>query len=165
MKEKKTLISVVFALLLIAFVVAYAYSQFVEKSIISAVLQYQVNLDSPPNAIFAILTQEQKLPMGQKLQKGTRLIGMIDMKENKGFEINFTAIQKVDGDQESFSGKAIFETDDLGDVAGISSNLSKTFHQKTKSSVLGAIFTTNKNVKENIGSILPRGTTLKIEVE
>lgn len=165
MKRNKTFPAILLSVGLILFVVVYGYSQFLEKKYISAALQYQINLDAPPETVFAILTNNQSISKNETLPKGTRLFGKVKV-HDENVEIYFDAFQKPGKGKEQFSGKVIFEAEDSNAAQGISSKLGKTFHQKTKSSVLGAIFTTSKGASsDSITSILPRGTSLKIAID
>ena len=151
-------------LILIFGIFAYAYTQYLQKSSIFAVLQYPIDLQSPPDSVFAVSTIGQKLPDGKMLPKGTRFIGMLS-KEEKGFVIYFDEIQKLDGDKEQFSAKSSLNVEEQNKQGGVSAKISKTLYQQTKTNVLGAIFNSSNNIKQSQGTVLPRGSTLKIEVD
>src|SRR3989338_10466835 len=108
MKNKKNIVlSFVGVIAIIFLIVAYGYS--LEKKIISAILQYQTNLENPQNIVYAVVTKPQKLSSGQTLQPGVRLIGEIQ-KIGDNFEIHFHTVQLASGRKEKFSGKTTFNS-------------------------------------------------------
>lgn len=160
MRNKKNVVLGVLGVLAVIFlVVLYGYS--LEKKIISAVLQYQTSLDTPQNIVYAIVIKPQKLPNGQTLQTGTRLIGEVQRTDDN-FEIYFHTVQLASGRKEKFSGKTTFNSAKSSNVGGISSKLGKTIHEQSRKSVLGAIFGTTESSSPS-GLILQRGTNLLIE--
>lgn len=144
--------------------VLLVYSQYFKKSLISAVLQYQVDVNNPPNTIFAISTVDQKLTDRKVLPKGTRLIGKL-VSQEEGYVIYFDRMQTLNGKSEKFLAKAKLNIKEKTINTGVSARISKTLYQQTKTNVLGAIFDSSRNQTQHIGSILPRGYTLRVEVE
>lgn len=157
---KKLLIPVV--ILLVVFGL-YGYTQFFKKSFISAVLMHRVDLNNPPEAIFAITTDAQSLSDGKILPKGTKLIGKINAESN-GYVIHFNSIQTSEGQTIQLLAKSSLNIKQVKQESGVSAKLGKTLHQQTKTNVLGAIFN-NPQVGQNDNStILQRGSYLKIEI-
>ena len=160
MKSKKNIItSVIGTLVILLFVIVYGYS--LERKTISAVLQYQTNLENPQSVIYAVVTKPQKLPNGKTLQNGARLIGQIQ-KTNNNFEIHFHTVQLANGKKENFSGKTTFNSEIGSNTAGISSKIGKTINEQSRKNVLGAIFGIPESSKPE-GLVLQRGSTLLIE--
>ena len=127
-------------------------------------LQYPVNLENPPEYIFAISTSEQNLPNGKKLPKGTKFKGTLS-KEGQKFLIYFNSIQIAGkNNEEPFSGKTTLDIKGQEPTNGVSAKISKTISQQTKTNVLGAIFQNKPSNIENLpNSVLSRGTILNIE--
>lgn len=156
-----------FFLILLIFIlgtVLYGYTQFLKKETILAVLQQQINLENPPDVIFAISTYDQKLSNGKNIPRGTRFIGKLS-KTNDSLQINFNSIQIPDREKEDFPAKSNLNIQSQAQTSGVSANISKTLYRQTKSNVLGAIFKSPGNSQELTSQILPRGYTLKIEIE
>lgn len=149
--------------ILLAATMLYSYSQFVKKSVISAVLQHQVDLSNPPEAIYAISTFDQTLPDGKSIPKGTRFMGKLS-KENNSFIIYFDESQATDGKKTQLLAKSSLNIKEGESGKGVSAKISKTLYKQTKTNVLGAIFNTPTS-SPNSNTILPRGYNLKIEVE
>ena len=158
---KKLLVTVLSVILVTGL---YAYSQFIKKEIIQAVLQYQINLENPPNAIFAISTFDQKLSDGKNILRGTRFIGMVT-KEESGYLINFNTIQTSDGKKDQFLGRSNLNTKSNLKVGGVSGKISKTLYERTQTNVLGAIFKAPNESQNSNSLILPQGFTIKIEID
>ena len=143
--------------------ILYGYSQYLKKEIISAVLQYQINLDSPPSNIFAISTSDQKIYNKKNLPKGTRFIGKLARGEG-GYVIYFDTFQIQEEKSEHISAKSSLNEIEELKSDGVSAKIGKTLYKQTQSNVLGAIFKgSNKSGKIN-NSILPRGYSIKIEI-
>jgi len=165
MQNKKNFIIFFSLFTLIALTVLYSYSNQLKKEPIHAVLQYQINLETPPTAVYAITTQDQKLPTGKKIPQGTRFIGALN-KDQEIYIVNFNTIQTASGRNEKFSAKTILSKSQNENIdPGISSKISKTLQNKTKSNILGAIFKSSSDVTQISGTILPRGTAIKIEAD
>lgn len=164
MKSKRVVIlSSIFALILLAVLILYGYS--LEKGLVSVVLQYQIDLEDPPDIVYAIVTKPQKYSKDFNLSKGTRFFGKVQKFENGEFIIDFDTIQWTNGKKEKFTGRTVFDSKEGEQAIGISSKIGKTIYQKTKTSVLGAIFSASPVAQRVEGSILPRGTELNISVE
>lgn len=142
----------------------YGYTQFLNKGFIQAVLQYQLDFQNPPETVFAVSTFEQKMPDGTQLPKGTRFIGMFSKEENN-FVIYFDSIQTLDGKNKKVIAKSILNIKEENKQTGVSAKISKTLYQQTKTNVLGAIFNTSNNIQQLPGTVLPRGSVLKIEID
>ncbi len=143
----------------------YGYSQYLKKGMINAVLQYQLDLTSPPESIYAISTYEQSTPSGKVLPKGTVFVGTLGS-ENGIPVIYFNSIQLNDGKTENFIAKSGLKISINVQSSGVSAKLGKTIQQKTKSNVIGAIFyNSSSNSHELASSVLPKGYALKIEAE
>ena len=145
------------------FVIGYGYTQYLQKSFVTAVLQYQIDLNNPPDKIFAISTFDQKLPGSKMFPKGARLVGSLSSNED-GYVIYFDKLQ-ISGKNEKFPAKTKLNIKNETTATGVSARISKTFYEETKTNVLGAIFDSSRNQKQLAGSILPRGYVLKVEVE
>lgn len=165
-KNKKPipLTYILFLLVFILVTMLYGYTQLVRKETISAVLQYQLDLRNPPESIFAISTCDQKLSGGRQLLKGTRFIGMLHQDE-KGLAIYFSAIETVNGKKEQFFAKTILSAGKQDSNVGVSARISKTLYQQTKTNVLGAIFNSASETQKIESTVLPRSSTLKLEVD
>lgn len=150
--------------ILISLTVLYGYTQFLKKETISAVLQYQIDLSNPPDFVFAITTLDQKIASGKNLSKGTRFIGMLS-KEGENYVVYFDTIQFSNGDKEPFVAKTNLNYGEEAKLGGVSAKISKTLYKQTKSNVLGAIFKSSGEVQRTSSSVLPRGSTLKIEID
>lgn len=149
------------ALLITTFL--YGYTQFLKKETISAVLQHQVDIENPPELIYAIITSEQTLSNGQKLQQGTRLIGRLKNEDDK-LIIYFDQIQNAGGNKSNISARTILGQNKIDNSAGVSAKIGKTLQRQTKSNVLGAIFT-HPGTSQSSGTILRRGLNLKIVID
>lgn len=150
------------ALLITTFL--YGYTQFLKKETVNAVLQHQVDLENPPESIFAITTSEQILAGGQKLLKGTRFIGKLK-NENGNLIIYFDQIQNLDGNKLNFSAKTTLSQNEADIAGGVSAKIGKTLQRQTKSNVLGAIFTHPNTNQSSAGTILHRGSSLKVVID
>lgn len=148
---------------LLILTVLYGYSQFIKKGVISAVLQYQIDLKNPPNLVFAISTFDQKLPDGKWLLKGTRFIGNLT-KEGDDFIIYFNTIQTTSGKKEQFFAKSNLSVKESLVAGGVSARIGKTLYQQTKTNILGAIFNSSNNIKQLPSLVLPRGAVLRIDI-
>lgn len=145
------------------FIIGYGYTQYLQKSFVTAVLQYQIDLNSPPDKIFAISILDQKLSGSKVFPKGARLVGSLTNDED-GYVIYFDKLQ-ISGKSEKFPARAKLNVKNEATSTGVSARIGKTFYDQTKTNVLGAIFDSSRNQKQLSGSILPRGYTLRIEVE
>ena len=151
--------------ILISMTGIYAFSQYLKKGTINAVLQYQVDLDNPPENIYAISTFDQITLSGKKLPKGTIFIGTLN-KEVGIPVIYFKSVEFTEGKIENFPAKSKLKVAQNAQFAGLSAKLGKTIQQKTKTNVIGAIFrTSSTNNQEIAGSVLPKGYAIKIEAE
>lgn len=156
--------SLVLSLILVFAIVVISYSQYLKEGLISAVLQYQIDLNNPPNFIYAVSTSNQILPDGKQLPKGTRFIGML-AKEEKGIVIYFDTVQSLSGKKNPIIAKSFLSSKASDRIEGVSAKIGKTLYKQTKSNVLGAIFTKGVSKAEDFSaSILPQGSHLKIEV-
>ena len=164
-KKKRFFSGFLFAFALIVSLIVYSYSQFYDKKTVLAVLQQELNLESTQGKVYAIVTKPQKLPSGRNLPVGTRLIGRLQKNTDGVIEVNYEKIEWTDGSEEKFIGKTVFNRTDEKNIGGVSSKIGKTFQSKTRSSVLGAIFTNTSGPLKADNSYLPRGTAIKIEVE
>lgn len=147
-------------LVLITFTIVYGYTQYLNKSLISAVLQYKIDLRNPPDQIFAITTFDQRLPSGKSILKGTQFVGKL-ASDNQKLVIYFDVIKDATGKGEQFTGKSNLNLNEELKSDGVSAKIGKTLYQQTKTNVLGAIFYTG-NVSQQI---LPQGFKLKIETD
>ncbi len=157
--KKVTIITLVLFLITALF----CYSQYLKKGVVSAVLQHQIDLSNPPESVFAISTFDQKLPDGKTLPKGTKFTGNIS-KESAGFIIYFNTIQTLGGKREQISARSNLNISEGKSRGGVSSKIGNTLYKQSKSNVLGAIFTNPSAANNLTGLILPRGTTVKIEL-
>lgn len=158
--------STIYALTILVIILCtglYGFSQFLKKEIINAVLQYQINIENPPNNIFAISTLDQKLSSGKYLPRSTRFIGKLSNEE--GPVIYFNSIQTPDGKTKEFLAKSNLNINGgrQDKSGGVSAKIGKTLNRQTKSNVLGAIFKDSTNNEK--ARVLPRGYAIKIEVE
>ena len=160
----KNKLGIVLALILVLGVFAYGYTQYLKKGAISAVLQYQIDFNNPPEQVYAISLSEQKLPDGKELKKGTRFIGKLSKEENK-YVIYFNTIQNPDGESQQVIAKSNLTSNISGQAAGVSAKIGKTLYKQTKTNVLGAIFRNPQDAKEFPSSVLPQGSPLKIEID
>ena len=158
---KKLLIP--FLVLLVVFGL-YGYTQFVKKSFVSAVLMHRIDLSNPPEAIFAITTNDQNLSDGKMLPKGTKFIGKVNT-ESDGYVIHFNSVQTSDGQTMQLLAKSNLNIKQVKQESGVSAKLGTTLHQQTKTNVLGAIFNNPQINQNENGSILQRGSYLKIEID
>ena len=149
---------------LIVSTIAIGSSQFAKKELITVILQHQVNLEAPPENIFVVSTSEQSLSGGKKISKGTRFIGKLT-KLYDDFIIDFNEVQTPDGEKEKFLAKVNLNIKGTNQASGVSAKISKTLYQKTQTNVLGAIFTNPSNTQVLKGTILQRGTVLKLEID
>src|SRR3989338_4584411 len=141
----------------------YAFSQYLKKGTVNAVLQYQVNLDNPPENIYAISTVDQTTQSGKTLPKGTIFIGTLNKEEGIPV-IYFNSIQPAGRKTENFIAKSGLKVIQSGQSTGVSAKLGKTIHQQTKTNVIGAIFhNSSSNSRETVSSVLPKGYAIKIE--
>lgn len=140
----------------------YGYSQYYKKSFLSAILINKVDLSNPPDSVLAISSQDQKLFEGKTLPRGTKFIGRL-VKEGNNYVIYFEDIQTSAGNKLGLSGKTNLNITPSQYTGGVSAKISKTIHQQTQSNVIGAIFK-NSGTPNSPGSVLERGTLLKIEV-
>ena len=164
MKNTKNKVGITLALILVLGIFAYGYTQYLKKSIVSAILQYQIDFNNPPDQIYAISVSEQTLPDGKKLEKGTRFIGKLN-KENTGYVIYFNTIQNPDGKTKPVIAKSTLISNVLGQATGVSAKIGKTLYKQTKTNVLGAIFHNPQDTNEFQSSVLPQGSSLKIEID
>ena len=164
MNATKSKFGIILALILILGIFAYGYTQYLKKSTVSVVLQYQIDLNNPPEQVYAISLFEQTLPEGKKLQKGTRFIGKLN-KENSGYVIYFNTIQNPDGKTGQIIAKTNLNSNISGQAGGVSAKIGKTLYKQTKTNVLGAIFRNSQDSKEFPNSVLPQGSLLKIEID
>ena len=164
MTYKKNKLGIILALILTLGIFAYGYTQYLKKGAISAVLQYQIDLNNPPEQVYAISLSEQILPDGKKLQKGARFIGKLNKEENR-YVIYFNTIQNPDGKNSQVIAKSNLNSNVTGQAAGVSAKIGKTLYKQTKTNVLGAIFYNSQDTKEFPGSILPQGSSIKIEID
>ncbi len=132
------------------------------KGQISAVLQAELNLSSPPPSVSAISTSDQPLPDGTTLPRGAKLLGSTSVDGNN-LIISFDSVQTLDGQTQNIIGKLVISKADDKQESGISAKLGKTLYNQSKSNVIGAIFY-NPGGKDSNTSILPKGSILKIEV-
>ncbi len=143
----------------------YAFSQYLKKGVVSAVLQYQVDLDNPPENIYAISTIDQITPSGKTLPKGTIFIGTLNKEEGIPV-IYFNSVQPTGGKIENFIAKSGLKVAYSEQSSGVSAKLGKTIRQQTKTNVIGAIFhNSSNNSGEIASSVLPKGYAIKIETE
>ena len=162
--KKQSFLFIFLFSMLIGATILYGYTQFLNKTLISTVLQYQLDLNSPPESIFVISTYEQKFPDGEKIPKGTRFIGMLS-REDVGYVIYFDAIQFLDGSRKNFSAKSVLSVEEKAATNGVSAKIGKTLYKQTKTNVLGAIFhNEGSNTNKSPSSVLPQGSVIKIEV-
>ena len=161
--NKKIIYVVLFFLFAVLFV-TISYSQFFKKETISTVLRYEVNLEDENPRVFAITTFDQKLSSGKILPKGTRFSGRLT-KDQNDFVLSFDTIEKIDGTSEQISGRTIFANVETHEPGGVSQRISNTLYEKTRTSVIGAIFSNPPKNQKIVGTILPRGTNIKIEID
>lgn len=162
--EKKKIIYALLLFLLALGISSICYSQFFKKETISAVLHYEINLEEENPRVFAITTLDQKLSSGKILAKGTRFSGRLT-KEQNDFVLSFDTVEKTDGTSERISGKTIFTNVKSQEQSGVSARIGNTLYEKTRTSVIGAIFTSPSMTKGITGTVLPRGTNIKIELD
>ena len=160
----KNKFGIALALILVLGAFAYGYTQYLKKGLISAVLQYQIDLNNPPEQVYAVSLSEQTLPDGKKLQKGARFIGKLN-KEDTGYIIYFSTIQNPEGKIQQVIAKSNLSSNVSGQAAGVSAKIGKTLYKQTKTNVLGAIFHNSQDAKEFPNSILPPGSPIKIEID
>ena len=142
----------------------FAYSQFIKKETIQAVLQYQIDLENPPDAVFAISTFDQKLNNGKNIPRGTRFLGML-VKEEDGLTINFDTLQSTSGKKEKIMAKSLLNVKGEIKTTGVSAKISMTIYERTQTNILGAIFK-GPNDKQNLDTpVLPQGFIIKIEID
>ena len=151
--------------ILISMTGIYAFSQYLKKGTINAVLQYQVNLDNPPENIYAISTFDQTTPSGKTLPKGTVFIGTLN--KEAGMPIIYFNSVLLNGEKtENFIAKSRLKAVSTEQSTGVSAKLGKTIYQQTKTNVIGAIFyNSSSNSQELASSVLPKGYAIKIETE
>ena len=162
--KKKNKFGIILALILVFGIFAYGYTQYLKKETVSAVLQYQVDLNNPPEQVYAISLSEQILPDGKKLEKGTRFIGKLSKEENR-YVIYFNTVQNPDGKAKQVIAKSNLGSNVIGQTVGVSAKIGKTLYKQTKTNVLGAIFRNSQDTKEFPTSVLPQGSPLKIEID
>lgn len=158
----KRILIITFSLILAT--VLYGYSQFGNKEIVSAVLQHQINLENPPGAVSAICTSDQKIASGKNIPKGTRFIGKLS-KEGNGFQIYFDSIQTPNGQRGQLLAKSNLNVQSIGQTGGVSAKIGQTLYRQTQNNVLGAIFKSSSPNQQPVGSILPKGSEIKIEID
>lgn len=141
--------------------VTIVFSLSAKADVVEAVLQYKIDVTNPPNIISAITTYDQKLSTGQSIPKGTRFLGKIN-KEEAGIIISFDLIKNTVGSENKVTAQSVIADSEVVNHSGISGELGDAMREKTKSSVLGAIFHSNSTTAEN--SYIPRGTKLKIKI-
>ncbi|MBI3590725.1 MAG: hypothetical protein HY094_05015 [Candidatus Melainabacteria bacterium] len=163
MKVTKNKLAIILAPILIFGIFTYGYTQYLKKGLASIVLLHEINLQNPPESIFAISTFDQSLPDGKNIPKGTRFIGML-IKENSNYVIYFNEIQSINGTKMGFLAKSNLNIKESGQNGGVSAKISKTLYKQTKTNVLGAIFNTSNENQSSPGLVLPRGSSLKIEI-
>lgn len=164
MKIDKNKLIILLVLIAVLGAFTYGYTQYLKKGEISAVIQYKIDLTSPPERVYAISLSEQSLPDGTVLKKGTRFIGKLSREEN-GYVIFFDMLQGPDGEAKKIIAKSNLATSVTGPESGISAKIGKTLYKQTKTNVLGAIFHNPQDGKEFPGVILPSGSHLKIEID
>lgn len=164
MKIAKNKFGVILALIIVLGVFTYGYTQYLKKGTVSAVLQYQIDLNNPPEQIYAISISEQTLPDGKKLEKGARFIGKLSKEEN-GYIIYFNTVQNPEGKAKQIIAKSSLSSNVTGQAIGVSAKIGKTLYNQTKTNVLGAIFHNPQDSKEFPSSVLPKGLSLKIEID
>ena len=164
MKIDKNKLGILLALVLVLGVFAYGYTQYLKEGTVSAVLQYQIDLNNPPEQIYAISLSEQTLPDGKKLEKGTRFIGKLSKEENR-YVIYFNTVQNPEGESKQVIAKSNLSSNVSGQAGGVSAKIGKTLYKQTKTNVLGAIFHNSQDAKEFPSSVLPQGSSLKIEID
>ena len=152
------------ALILLLGVFAYGYTQYFKKSLVSAVLQYQIDLNNPPDQVYAVSLLEQTLPDGKKLAKGTRFIGKLN-KEDVGYVVYFSSIENPEGKTRQVVAKSNLSSNVSSQTGGVSAKIGNTLHRQTKTNVLGAIFHNSQDIKEFPSSVLPQGSPIKIEID
>ncbi len=164
MNITKSKLGMMLALILTLGIFAYGYTQYLKKATVSAVLQYQIDLNNPPEQVYAISLLEQMLPDGKKLQKGTRFIGKLN-KEDSGYVIYFNTTQNSEGKIQQVIAKSNLSSNISGQIGGISGKIGKTLYKQTKTNVLGAIFHNSQDSIELPGSVLPQGSPIKIQID
>ncbi|OGI06067.1 MAG: hypothetical protein A3I68_03015 [Candidatus Melainabacteria bacterium RIFCSPLOWO2_02_FULL_35_15] len=164
MKITKNKLRMALVLILVFGIFTYGYTQYLKKGSVSAVLQYQIDLNNPPEQIYAISLFEQKLPDGKELKKGTRFIGKLS-KEGDKYIIYFSTIQNPDGESRQVIAKSNLTSNVSGQAVGVSAKIGKTLYKQTKTNVLGAIFHNSQDAKEFPTSVLPQGSPVKIEID
>ena len=155
---------ILLALILLLGVFTYGYTQYFKKSLVSAVLQYQIDLNNPPDQVYAVSLLEQMLPDGKKLEKGTRFIGKLN-KEDVGYVVYFSRIENPEGKTRQVVAKSNLSSNVSGQTGGVSAKIGNTLHRQTKTNVLGAIFHNSQDTKEFPSSVLPQGSPIKIEID
>ncbi len=134
------------------------------KGTITAVLQSDLNIDSPSGSILAVSTTDQALPDGSVLPRGTKFVGKTSV-EGNNLVVFFDSIQTSDGQNQQFIGKLIINKIDDKAVSGVSAKIGKTLYNQSKSNVLGAIFHNPGSTQGSDIQALPKGSVLKIEVD
>lgn len=134
------------------------------KGTLNAVLQSDLNLSSPSNSVYAISTSDQQLPDGSTISRGTKFIGMSSV-EGDHLVIFFDSIQTLDGQTQQFIGKLNISKIEDKQASGVSAKIGKTLYNQSKSNVLGAIFHNPGSGQDLNLSVLPKGSTLKIELD
>lgn len=151
------------SLLIITNLVSKSYSQ--SPNHVSCILQYHLDLANPPSSVFAVTTEDQRLPSGKILLKGAKLIGKLSKYESDSVEIEFNTLQLSTGLQEKIIGYSYISTKNIQQAGGISGKAGTAFNNQAKSSVLGAIFVQPETGKRPIGTVLPRGTRLDVKLQ
>ena len=162
--KNKNKFGIILALILVLGVFAYGYTQYLKKGFVSVVLQNQIDLNNPPDQVYAISLSEQTLPDGKKLQKGARFIGKLNKEENR-YVIYFNTLQNPDGKNSQIIAKSNLSSNVTGQATGVSAKIGKTLYKQTKTNVLGAIFYNPQDTKEFPSFVLPQGSSIKIEID
>ena len=160
----KNKFGIALALILVLGVFAYGYTQYLKKGTVSAVLQYQIDLNDPPKQVYAVSLSEQIFPGGKKLEKGSRFIGTLN-KEETGYVIYFNSVQNPNGETHQVIAKSSLSSNVVDRAGGISAKIGKTLYKQTKTNVLGAIFRNSQGSNGAGSSILPQGSPIKIEID
>lgn len=158
---KRILITVVALVLIFGL---YGYTQYLKKSLVTAVLMQKIDFSNPPGKVFAIITDDQSLSDGKKLLKGTKLLGNL-AKENGSYVIYFDGVQALGGETIKFTGKSNLNIREIDQNTGVSAKIGKTLSQQTKTNVLGAIFNNPTASQSGNGEILQRGSAIKVEID
>lgn len=134
------------------------------KGTLKAVLQSDLNLNTPSSSVYAVSPSDQELSDGSTISRGTKFIGMSSI-EGDHIVIFFDSIQTLDGQTQQFIGKLSISKIEDKQASGVSAKIGKTLYNQSKSNVLGAIFHNPGNGQDLDLSVLPKGSTLKIELD